>query len=71
VAARVGVGAGLAIVFVSVVSRLSIAGLVSLSVTDLRPWLAVGVAVAVTGVAACFLPARRAATHRSARGPAR
>jgi hypothetical protein len=58
---RVGVGAGLATAFVGVVARRSFAGLVGVSASDLRTWLALFAVVTVTGAAACYLPARRAA----------
>jgi putative ABC transport system permease protein len=58
---RVGVGAGMAMAFVGVVARRSFAGLVSASATDLRTWLALLAVVTLTGAAACYLPARRAA----------
>ena len=58
---RVGVGAGLAILFVAVVARRSFSGLVSVAATDPRTWLALVAVVGLTGAAACYLPARRAA----------
>jgi len=58
---RVGVGAGLAIAFVGIVARRSFVGLVSVSASDLRTWLALVAVVSLTGAAACYLPARRAA----------
>jgi putative ABC transport system permease protein len=58
---RVGVGAGLAIVFVSVSTRLAFSGLLSVSAADPWLWLAILTAVASTAAAACYLPARRAA----------
>jgi hypothetical protein len=57
---RVGLGAGMAVVGVWVVVRLTFSGFLRLAAADPRFWLAVVGAVATTAVAACYWPARRA-----------
>jgi predicted permease len=58
---RVGVGAAMAIGFVAASARLSFVGLVSVAAADARLWLALLAVLSLTGAAACYLPARRAA----------
>jgi putative ABC transport system permease protein len=57
---RVGLGAGMAVVGISVVVRLTFSGFLRLAAADPRFWLATVGAVAITAVAACYWPARRA-----------
>jgi len=58
---RVGVGAALAIAVVTVVARHAFPGLVSVSAAHARTWLVLVAVLCFTGLAACYLPARRAA----------
>jgi predicted permease len=58
---RVGVGASLAIAFVTVVARHSFAGLVTVSAAHAQTWVALVAVISLTGLAASYLPARRAA----------
>jgi putative ABC transport system permease protein len=58
---RVGVGAAMAMAFVVFVARRSFAGLVTVSAASAPTWLALVAVLALTGLAACYLPARRAA----------
>jgi putative ABC transport system permease protein len=58
---RVGLGAGVAIAGVGAIARLGFSGLLTLCAADLRLWVTVLGAISLTAVAACYLPARRAA----------